>query len=177
MFAAGKPVWYLPFAILAIAFFLFTIVGLGYDRYIFVNNHEPYPDSLTAILSKDTIVALKEDARLHHAILGLTESIARTSSEIGQRYGFEGVKSFGTNLTESITELRKRHDVKGRKRGLIDDTSQAMKDVLSGLGVNVTGGVSSIVGNLGNALIDGLATPALFLGIGVGYVDHESSSI
>ena len=172
MFAAGKPVWYLPLAVFSIAALIFTILRLGYDRYIFVNHQNAYPDTFTAFLSADTITALREDARLHHTLLGLTDSLARTSSDIGQRYGFEGVKSFGTFLTESVTELRKRHDVKSPKRGLVGDMSQAMGNLLGGTSLNTTGGLSAIVGNLGSALTDGLATPALFLGISVGYVQR-----
>ncbi|KAF2623265.1 hypothetical protein BU25DRAFT_462164 [Macroventuria anomochaeta] len=168
MFAAGKPVWYLPLAVFAIAALLFTVAELRYDRYIFANSQSAYPESLTTFLSVETITALKDDARLHHALLGLTASIAHTSSDIGQRYGFEGAERFGASLTDSIAELRKRYDVKTRKRGLVDDMSQAMGDLLGRLGVNTTGGLSAIVGNLGSALTDGLATPALFLGIGVG---------
>ena len=168
MFAAGKPVWYLPLAVFAITALLFTTVRLGYDRYIFTNHPETAPNTLTTFLSAETINALKKDTRLHYALLGLTESLARTSSDIGQRYEFEGVKNFGSSVTDSITELRKRHDVKSRRRGLVDDMGQAMDDLLSGTGLNTTGGLSAIVGNLGSALTDGLATPALFLGIGVG---------
>ena len=169
MSAAGKPVWYLPLAVLAIIAFLFTILGLGYDRYIFANSiHNLYPENLTTFLSADTITALKEDARLHYALLGLTESIAHSSSDIGQRYGFGGMEQFGALLTDSITELRKRHGSRSQKRALVDDMSQAMGDLLGGLGVNTTDGFSSIAGTLGAALTEGLATPALFLGIGLG---------
>lgn len=168
MFAFGKLVQYLTFAVVA-ATFLFVIVGSGYDKRVFSNTQEPYPKSLHAILSTDTITALKNDARLHHAFLGLTESIARTSSDVGQRYGFEGVKSFGTDLTKSMMEFRERHDVKVGKRGLVDDINQSMGALLGGLGLNTTCGLSGIMGNLGSALVDGFATPALFLGIGVRY--------
>lgn len=166
MFAAGRPVWYLTLAVFSIAAVFFTVIRLGYDRYVFANSRGPYSEGLTTFLSSDTITALKEDVKLHHALLSLTESIARTSDDIGQSYGFEGAKSFGTSLSNSITELRKRHDFKSRKRALVDDVGQALGNLM---GVNTTGGLSAIVGNLGSALTDGLATPALFLGIGVGY--------
>ncbi|KAJ4359438.1 hypothetical protein N0V95_002185 [Ascochyta clinopodiicola] len=166
MFASGKPVWYLPFTIIAIVFFVVSIARLGYDRYVFVNSWDP--GTSTTFLSADTITALRNDARLHHALLGLSETIAQTSSDIGRKYGFEGVKGFGNTLTEGVAELRKRQDVNGRKRALGDDMNQAMSSLLGGLGVNTTGGVSGIVDNLTSALVGGLATPALFLGIGVG---------
>lgn len=165
MFAAGKTVWYLPLAVLLTAALLFAIV-LGYDRYIFTHDQNPYPESLTTFLSTDTITALKQDARLHHAILGVTESVAQTSSEIGQWYGIASMEDFGVTMSDTIAELCKRNDVVSQKRGLLDDMNEAMKDLSGGLGVN--GGLSSIVANLGTALTQGLATPALFLGIGVG---------
>ncbi|KZM18617.1 hypothetical protein ST47_g10221 [Ascochyta rabiei] len=166
MLATGKPVWYLPFTILAIIFFVVSIARLGYDRYVFANSRDP--GSLTAFLSADTITALKDDARLHHALLGLTESIAQTSSDIGHKYGFEGVKDFGNTLTEGVAEIRKRQEVTGQKRALVDDTTQAIDSLLSGLNVNASGGVSGIIDSLSNSLFSGLATPALFLGVGFG---------
>lgn len=171
MFAAGKPVWYLPLAVFAIVALLFTFAGLGYDRYVFAHTRDSHAEGLTAFLSVDTITALKDDAALHNALLGLTETIAHTSSDLGQRFGLEGVEGFGMALTQSITELRKRNDVKSRKRDVVDDMGQAMESLLGGVGLNTTGGLSAIVGNLGTALTEGLATPALFLGIGVGYVE------
>ncbi|KAJ4312509.1 hypothetical protein N0V94_007402 [Neodidymelliopsis sp. IMI 364377] len=168
MFALGKLVWYLPFAILVTVSLIWTVTELGYDRYIFANTHEPYQGAASAILSTNTIAALREDARLHHALLGLAESIARTSDQLGQDYGFESAKSFGESLTASVTELRKRYENNNRKRDVVGDLGQTMDNVLGGLGVNTTGGVSGIVDNLGSALVEGLATPALFLGIGVG---------
>jgi hypothetical protein len=168
MFALGKLVWYLPFAILAAVSLIWTVTELGYDRYIFANTHESYEEGASAILSTNTIAALREDARLHHALLGLAESIAWTLDQFGQDYGFESAKSFGESLTASTTELRKRYESKSRKRDVVGDLGQTMDNVLGGLGVNTTGGVSGIVGNLGSALVEGLATPALFLGIGVG---------
>ncbi len=169
MFAAGKPVWYLPLAVLLTAALSFALV-LGYERSIFARSRASYPEKLTTFLSVDTINALKEDARLHHALLGLTESLAHTSSSVGQQFGIGTMKEFGETLANSVSELRKRHDVADRKRGLLDDAGEAIGNLLGGLGMNTTGGLSSVVGNLGSALTQGLATPALFLGIGVGYV-------
>ncbi|KAH6629333.1 hypothetical protein C7974DRAFT_359048 [Boeremia exigua] len=162
MFAAGKPVWYLPLAVTFSAALLFALV-LGYDRYIFAHSRDHYLESFTSFLSADTIAALREDARLHHAILGLTETIAQTSSDIGQRYGIGSMRNFGTTLTESISELRKRDDGIHQKRGMLEDMNQAMGRVL---GLNTTGGLSCFIGNLSAAFTEGLATPALFLGIG-----------
>lgn len=173
MFASGRLVWYLPIAILGTALVLFTIVGLGYDRHVFTKSQELAPDTFTSYLSTETISALKEDARLHQALLGLTESIALTSSDVGQRLGLEGMENFGTTLTDRITELRKRHNVGGRKRALVDEMNKAIGDLLGGSGLNTTSRISDVIGNLGKALIEGLATPALFLGIGAGYVNNR----
>lgn len=170
MFAAGKPVWYLPLVVFATAALLFTFAGLRYDRYIFTHNLHADAEDLKAFLSAETITALKNDARLHYALLGLTETIARTSNDLGQTLGLDGVREFGHALTESVTELRKRHGVNSQKRALLDDLGQAAKGIFGGAGLNTTGGFSGILGNLENALTEGLATPALFLGIGVGCV-------
>jgi hypothetical protein len=170
MFAAGKPVWYLPLVAFATAALLFTFARLAYDRYIFAQSLYSDPEDLTTFLSAETITALKNDARLHYALLSLTETIAHTSSDLGQTWGLTSVQEFGHALTENIAELRKRHDVQSQKRGLLDDLGQAVKGLLGGAGLNTTGGLGGILGDFGNALTEGLATPALFLGIGVGYV-------
>lgn len=169
MFVAGKLVWYLPLAFLAITALLFTFTGLAYDRHIFVQHGNSDVEGSTNFLSKETIAALKDDARLHHALLGLTESIAQTSSDLGQRFGMEGVKGFGTALTESITELRKRQAIEGQKSRLLNDANAAVGRLLGGGGSDITGEINVILGNLSNSLVEGLATPALFIGIGVGY--------
>lgn len=170
MFAAGKSVWYLPLAVFATAALLLTLAGLEYDRYTFIHNSHADAADFKSFLSAETITALKNDARLHYALLGLTETIAHTSNDLGQTLGLTGVKDFGHALAEDVTELRKRHIVNRQKRALLDDLGQAAKDIFSGAGLNTTGGLGGILGNLGNALTEGLATPALFLGIGVGFV-------
>lgn len=170
MSTAGRSVWYLPFAVFATVLFLFTFAGLGYDRYIFTHTLDSNPEGLTTFLSLDTITALRDDARLHHALLGLTESIAKTSSDLGQNLDLDGLQGLGRALTEGVAELRKRYNVQSQKRDVLDGMGKAVEDLLGGAGVNTTGGLSAIVGNLGTALTEGLATPALFLGIGVGYV-------
>lgn len=173
MFAAGRPVWYLPLAGVLVVALLFMLV-VGYDRYYFAHDQRLSPDTTFTFLSANTLIALKDDQRLHHALLGFTESIAHGSSELGRQYGFEAVEEFGVALGDSVAELRRRDDDGVQKRALFDDLGQAMGNVLGGLGVNTTGGLSAIVGNLGTALTEGLATPALFLGIGVGYVGFLS---
>ncbi|KAG9198595.1 hypothetical protein G6514_009771 [Epicoccum nigrum] len=167
MFAAGKPVWYLPLAVFFAAAVLLTL-HLGYDRYIFAHGHNSNQSDALGFLSADSVTALKDDARLHHALLGLSESLALTSSDLGQRYGFAGVADFGVALGDSVAELKKRNNLEAQKRGLFDDIRNGFENALGGLGINATGGLSGILDNLGTTLTNGLATPALFLGIGVG---------
>lgn len=167
MFAAGKPVWYLPLAVFFAAAVLFSL-HLGYDRYIFAHDRNSNQDNALGFLSAESVTALKDDARLHHALLGLSETIALTSSDLGQRYGIAGVAEFGVALGDSVAELRKRNNLEVQKRGLFDDIRNGFENALGGLGINATGGLSGILDNIGNALTSGLATPALFLGIGVG---------
>lgn len=172
MFAAGKPVWYLSLTVFVTAALRFTFAGLAYNRYIFTQSSSSESQNPAAFLSRDTIAALRNDARLHYALLGLSETIAHSSSNLGQTLGLDGVQEFGHALTESVTELRKRHDANSQKRGLLDDMGQAAKGMFGGAGLNTTGGLGGILGNLSNALTEGLSTPALFLGIGVGYVER-----
>ena len=167
MFAAGKPVWYLPLAVIFAATVLFTL-HLGYDRYIFAHDRNSNENNALGFLSAESVNALRDDARLHHALLGLGESFALTSSDLGQRYGFAGVADFGVALGDSVAELRKRNNLETQKRGLFDDIRNGFENALGGLGINATGGISGILDNIGTALTNGLATPALFLGIGVG---------
>ena len=167
MFAAGKPVWYLPLAVIFAATVLFTL-HLGYDRYIFAHDRNSNENNALGFLSAESVNALRDDARLHHALLGLGESFALTSSDLGQRYGLAGVAGFGVALGDSVVELRKRNNLETQKRGLFDDIRNGFENALGGLGINATGGISGILDNIGTALTNGLATPALFLGIGVG---------
>lgn len=167
MSAAGKPVWYLPLAVFLAAAVLFTF-HLGYDRYIFAHDRNSNQSDALGFLSPESVTALKDDARLHHALLGLGESFALTSSDLGQKYGFAGMTDFGVALGDSVAELRKRNNLETQKRGLFDDIRNGFENALGGLGINATGGLGGILDNLGTALTNGLATPALFLGIGVG---------
>ena len=167
MFAAGKPVWYLPLAVIFAAAVLFTL-HLGYDRYIFAHDRNSNENNALGFLSAESVTALRDDARLHHALLGLGESFALTSSDLGQRYGLAGVAGFGVALGDSVVELRKRNELETQKRWLFDDIRNGFENALGGLGINATGGISGILDNIGTALTNGLATPALFLGIGVG---------
>lgn len=172
MFTAGKSVWYLLLAVSATAALLFTFAELTYDRYIFTQNSHSETEDDIALLSAETITALKNDARLHYALLGISETIAHTSIDLGQRMGLKAVHELGSSLKESVTELRKRDDVKIQTRGLLEDLGQATNGLLSRTGLNNTVGLGDVLKDLSKALTEGLAVPALFLGIGVGCVSH-----
>jgi hypothetical protein len=55
-----------------------------------------------------------------------------------------------------------------------DDLSGAFRDLTGGAvsigGLNMTGGLTGVLGSLGDLMVGSLGTPALFLGIGLGYV-------
>lgn len=180
MFASGKPVWYLPFAILTVVFFFYASSGLWIDGWRSVGVKTEYPDSLTAIFTPETIDMLYKDARLHDALISLTTAIAETSSNVGDRYGFQNIKDFGQSLNEVTAHVRNTQQSGNHKRGFFDLIQNAFGGGggrnssgvgLSGLlGINVTAGIGGIFSSLGSQVAVSLTTPALFLGIGVGYV-------
>ena len=184
MFAFEKPGWHLFFILLAAATFLYTFIGLGYDRHVFSTARDG-PQS--GILSTKTINALYEDAQLRSIFLSMTEQLGQTSNELGERFGIDTVRTFGTDLTNNVMELRKRQETEQKKkRGFFDDLGKAfqgfigggdkqggagLEGVLGGLlpkGLNLTGGIGGIFDKIGDSIVGGLQTPALFLGIGVG---------
>lgn len=171
MFASGKPVWYLPFAFLLLLFLLFSSLAFWFGEQHITSN-ALYPQGLTAIFSPQTIDALNQDPRLQDALLSLSEAIAQSSTDLGERFRFESLKSFGTNLTDGVSQLRALQQNDMKKRGLLDDLGQAFGNLIGGGagGLNLTGGLSGIIGGIGGSLVDSLSTPALFLGIGLGYV-------
>jgi hypothetical protein len=168
-FASGKPVWYLPLAFLTIVFLLYSSIGFWFGQHI-PNESEQYPESLTAIFSTRTIDALSQDARLHNALLSFTHAIAQSTTDLGDRFRLEGLKDFGTNITDGVSHFRNRHQSELKRRGTMDDVSEAIGN-LTGVGsLNLTGGITGLLGSLGDSVAGSLGTPALFLGIGLGYV-------
>ncbi|KAH7071834.1 hypothetical protein BKA63DRAFT_418271 [Paraphoma chrysanthemicola] len=171
MYASGKLVWYLPFVCVGFTL-LCTVLVLHHDKHA-ASHIANYPASLTAIFTPETIDALNHDPRLQDALLSLTEAIAETSTDLGDRFRFQHLKRFGANLTDGITHLRVKQQSAKRKRGLLQDLSGTFGQLLGGNGgaggLNLTGGFSGILGGLGGSLADSLTTPALFLGIGLGY--------
>ncbi|KAH7084117.1 hypothetical protein FB567DRAFT_75732 [Paraphoma chrysanthemicola] len=171
MYASGKPVWYLPFAFIGFSLLLCTVLVLHHDKHA-ASHVANYPASLKAIFTPETIDALNHDPQLQDALLSLTEAIAETSTDLGDRFRFQHLKRFGANLTDGITLLRSTQQFAKRKRGLLQDLSGTFGQLLGGNGgaggLNLTGGLSGILGGLGGSLADSLTTPALFLGIGLG---------
>jgi hypothetical protein len=189
-----KSVWYLPAALL-LSLFLYLSVGLWFDEWITVGFEQRHGNVLYEVVSPATVDALREDRRLHNAILSLTEYLANTSENLGRQYGSQGLRDFGQNLTAELTRIHARPPPK--KRGFLDDLGNLFKGgggggdgqpaqndtggILSGIGEalgigggNSSGGLGGLLSgglaSLGDSIIGGLATPALFLGIGVGYV-------
>jgi hypothetical protein len=170
-FSSGRLVWYL-LTCLATLFLLCSSGAFWFGtQRTFAS--EQYPESLTAIFSTQTIGALNQDMRLRSALLSLTEALAHSSSDIGDRLRLEGLKSFGSNLTDGVNKVRNKHELELKRRGLKDDILSTFRD-LTGAGdiggFNLTGGLAGVLGNIGDAVVGSLSTPALFLGIGVGYV-------
>ena len=101
-------------------------------------------------------------------------AIAYSSSDIGRRFRLESLKSFGSNLTDGVNNLRNKHRLELKRRDLKDDLSGAFRDLTGGAvsigGLNMTGGLTGVLGSLGDLMVGSLGTPALFLGIGLGYV-------
>ena len=186
---SSRPVWYLPVAILTVTFFLYASVGLWFSEWIASDFQTQRTSALSSILSAETIDALYEDARLHHALLSLTEAVAKASNDYGESYSSDGLKKFGKTLTEEVARLQSTAPQK-KKRGLFDGVLGGGTGAGAGPGGEQTGGFGGILAGIGNALgigggeangtglgdqvLSGLSTPALFLGIGIGYVSLEN---
>lgn len=169
-FVSTKPVWYL-LACSSIVFLFCSSVGFWFGgQKPIISEH--YPESLRAIFSTETIDALSQDPRLHDALFSLTEAIARSSTDLGKRFNSEGLRSFGTNLTDGVGHVRSKFQLDVKRRDLLEDISGAFGDSMGvgGAGLNLTGGLTGILGSLGDSIAGSLGTPALFLGIGLGYV-------
>ncbi|KAH7343120.1 hypothetical protein BKA66DRAFT_543869 [Pyrenochaeta sp. MPI-SDFR-AT-0127] len=161
MFSSGRSLWYFPFALVAVTFLLYSSVGFWvHERGL--GGGQQYPHQLTSIFSTETIEALRKDRRLQDTLLAFTETIAESSTNLGERFRLDGLKSFGTNITESLIHFRLKQQPKLRKRQL-DDLGQAF-----GGGLNLTNGLTGILSSLSGTTVDSLGASALFLGIGIG---------
>jgi hypothetical protein len=162
----GKPVWYLPLALLAISFLLYSSIGFWFGQHGSGNSIR-HPDSLLAIFSPNTIDALNEDPRLRGAVLSLAEAIAQSSTDLGERLRYQSLKDFGANLTDGVAHVRTKQHTE-LKRRTMDDMSTAWRSLMGNDtgGTNLTSGLSGIL----KGLTDSMGTSALFLGIGLGCV-------
>lgn len=147
-------------------FLLYSSIGFWFSSHPESNNRQ-YPDTITSIFTPQTIDALNTDPRLRDALVSLTTAIADSSIDVGQRFHFANLLSFGTNLTQGVKQIRAFEGAHLKQRELTEDIGQAFSNVVGG-GSNTSGGLSGILKGIGGAAIDSLTTPALFLGIGLG---------
>lgn len=176
--------WCLSFAFLAIVFLLYASIGLWFDHWLVGTYEQRSPNALDTILSPDTVDALRQDARLHGALLSLTETVAKVSSDYGSTFRMNGLTRFGKDLTAKVQHIRIAHPPKPKAKrqtlmgGLLSagDAGGGLLDGILGEAGNGSGGLGDLFGQalsgLGGDLADSLATPAYFLGIGIGYVDR-----
>lgn len=189
---SSRTVWYLPIALVTVTLLLYASVGLWFNE---LTEHQ---NAFASILSQETIDALYGDERLNHALISLTETVAQASTNFGESYNLEGPKEFGKNLSVEVARLRASQTQRRGKRGFLQDLGNMLSGsggtgdgqqgqqgqsggLLSELGNalglgggNGTGGLGGLLqgglSSLGDSIIGGLATPALFLGIGIGWV-------
>jgi hypothetical protein len=177
---SSKTVWYLPCAILAAVFFLYASIGLWFSQWIAGTSGIRPPSALDAILSPETVDVLSEDAQLHDTLFRLTETVAKASLDYGSAYRLGGLRSIGEDLTKKLQHIRASHvrTRKTKRRGLISglrsrgDTGEELLDRILGGAGSGNGSLGDLFGQalngLGGDLAGSLATPAYFLGIGLG---------
>lgn len=158
-------------ASLTIFFLSYSSVRFWLSGQSLVTTDE-YPKGLTAIFSTDSIDALNRDPRLQDALLSLTAVVAHSSADLGRRFGWEELRSFGTNLTDGVDRVRSEQQYKKKKRGVVDDIGTTVQGLFGDRVVaqNSSCGLTNIRGCLGDIFTDSIGTPALFLGVGLGYV-------
>ncbi|KAJ4288941.1 hypothetical protein N0V90_011282 [Kalmusia sp. IMI 367209] len=176
---SSKAGWHLPFALLTVTFLFYVSVAIWFTGWLSASQARP-PHALDGILSPETIDALYEDARLHRTILELTEAVAKASVSYGENYQSGGLKDFGKSLTAEATRMKAANVPSQRKRqflgigqGQKDETQGGILSGLTGLlGGNGTAGLGDLfqqgLSGITGSIVDGLATPAYFLGIGLG---------
>ena len=186
---SGRPVWYLLACCTTLFLIYSSSVGFWTGRTS--NETGQYPDGLTAVFSTPTIDALNQDPRLRSAILSLTEAVALSSSDLGERFRSDSLKNFGASLADGISHARSEEQTELKKRGFLDDLGNLFGGLAGGgrtanggdsgarAGLNLTGGLSGLLNNLENSVgmsltgglekvLGSLDQPALFLGIGLG---------
>jgi len=161
---ASKSVWYLPASILTILL-LYAFAGVWYGAWASQHVELQHFGVFDKILSQDTINALNRDKRLQNALIYLVDDVARKIYDFGEAYDSTGLRDFGRDLSEEVAQWRGKPTQKKRRQFL-----HSTGGLIGGGGI--TGGISGIlqegIKNLGGSIADGLATPALFLGIGIG---------
>lgn len=174
----SKAGWHLPFALLTVSFLLYVSLGLWFSEWLTVSQARP-AHALDSILSPETIDALFEDARLHNAILELTETVALASLTYGDSLESGGLKDFGKSLSAEVARIKAGNGPSPIKRQLFGGGKQdggflsGLADLFGGGG---KGGNATSLGDLfkqglsgiGDSIVGSLATPAYFLGIGLG---------
>lgn len=190
----SKSGWFtLPLTIFLVSFLLFGTIATWYSGWSSGSLQYRYQrqEAGLSVISPATLEALYDDTQLHRTLLDLADRVADASSNIGHAYDSEGVRKFAGDLTRRISELRGAVPPK-RKRGFLEDlgnlvTGGGKTDTAAGGGVlssignalglgggNGTGGIGNLlqqgISSLGNQLLGAAGTPALFLGIGLGYV-------
>jgi hypothetical protein len=170
---ASRSVWYLTASLFTLAFLLYASLGIWFNEFISAGLAPRHsPDAFDKYISAETVDALFSDTRLHKALLSLTDAVAKTASDLGETYHNNGLRDFGRDLNKEVAKWEVASPSESRRRGLIDLFGGAGAESRGGL--NFTGKLSGILqeglASLGGSITDGLATPALFLGIGIGYV-------
>lgn len=168
--SSNKAGWHLPFAFLTAAFLLYVLLGLTFSAWL--TNSQARPAHALENLSLEIIDALNEDPRLHDAILELTETVAKASLSYGDSLESGGLKDFGKSLSAELARIRATEKPSRDKRqlsggGLLSGLSSLLgggDGNGSGLADLLKQGLSGIT----NGIVGGLATPAYFLGIGIG---------
>jgi hypothetical protein len=193
MFAAKLRLG-LPCGVVAIILLTYIATTTSIEGWISSAQPTRHPNALNHFLHPETIDALYEDTHLRLALLTLTETVATASSIYGKKFNSQGLSVFGHNLTERIAHIKATEGSKTRqKRGFLenlgnlfqgqtqDDGQQGQNqteggflgqlgdlfsggDGAGGLGDLLQQGLSGITDNL----VGQLATPAYFLGTGLG---------
>ncbi|KAF2108774.1 hypothetical protein BDV96DRAFT_636494 [Lophiotrema nucula] len=193
MFA--KLVWYLPAALL-VFFLLYSSIGLWFSEWVAIGYEQRREGGIYEVLSPDTVDAIQDDKRLQHALLSLTEMVASKSEALGEQVGSDGLKEFGQRLTMELAKLRNvqpqrrkrelleglgntitgsgasrnKQQAQGQSGGMLSGIADAFG--LGGAVGNDTAGLAGIrqegLSSFGDSILGDLATPALFLGIGIG---------
>ena len=176
MMFSSRTGWHLSFTLLAVTFLLYIVFGLWFTERSTVSKRPAH--ALDDILSPASIDALYNDARLHHAVLDLTETVAKASLSYGEKLESGGLRNLGKGMISSVARVRTQKLAGQRKRQLFGGGEQdgGFGGIVSGLfggGSNATGlgdVFQQALSGIGDDILSSLATPAYFLGIGIGYV-------